>query len=244
MTGSHRPVIGLSTYRVDAQWGVWGGEAVLLPTTYPRSIEVAGGIPLLLPPPDAELPTAEFAETVLSRIDGLMITGGADVDPRRYGADRHPETEEPHGLRDNWELALLDAAAASRLPTLGICRGMQVMAVHAGGTLHQHVPDVVGDTRHSPGGPTYGEVTVSVLPDSGLATMVGTELTVGCHHHQAVAEHPGFRGIAWSADGVLEAIEADDVGTRFQLAVQWHPEEKTDIGLFAAFVRASAAADQ
>lgn len=241
MTESSRPVIGLSTYRVDAQWGVWSGEAVLLPTTYTRSIEAAGGIAVLLPPPVRGLPTDEFADSALSRVDGLVITGGSDVDPSHYHADRHRETEEPHGLRDAWELALLDAAAARSLPTLGICRGMQVMAVHGGGSLHQHVPDLVGHATHSPGGAAYGDVTVSIEQGTRLARLVGDELTVSCHHHQAVANHPGFRATAWSVDGVLEAMEAQRQDDRFNLAIQWHPEERDDSGLFGGFVRACRA---
>lgn len=234
-----KPVIGLSSYRVGAQWGVWDGEAVLLPTTYTDAIESAGGIPLLLPPPQSDAPDpAAAAAAVLDRVDGLVITGGPDVDPAAYGADPHPDTEPPTGTRDSWELALLTAADDRGLPVLGICRGVQVMAVHAGGSLHQHVPDLIGTTAHSPGGADYGTVEVAVDAGSRLGGLVGDVLKVSCHHHQAIDRHPGLTVTARSADGVIEAVEAP--GERFYLGVQWHPEERSDAGLFGGFIRAAS----
>ncbi|QDP98646.1 gamma-glutamyl-gamma-aminobutyrate hydrolase family protein [Microlunatus elymi] len=230
-----KPVIGLSCYRNKAQWGVWDTEAVLLPTTYTRSVELAGGIPILLPPPQDP---GDHADAVVARIDGLIITGGPDVDPARYGADRHPQTDQPGGVRDAWELALLDAADRISLPVLGICRGLQVLAVHAGGTLQQHLPDQLGHQLHSPGGADYGTVEVIVEPKSRVASLVGDRLQVSCHHHQAVAEHPGLQISARSADGAIEALEAD--GERFRLGVQWHPEERDDAGLFGGLIKAAA----
>ncbi|NUS52370.1 MAG: gamma-glutamyl-gamma-aminobutyrate hydrolase family protein [Nocardioidaceae bacterium] len=229
-----RPVVGLSTYREQARWGVWDQPADLLPTQYADAVGRAGGVPVLLPPQDPA-----DAAAVVGRLDGLVITGGADVDPARYGADPHPRTVAWRTDRDAWELALLGAADALGLPVLGICRGMQVMAVHRGGTLEQHVPDAVGHETHSPGGDAFGEVEVSTAPGSRLRSLLGDRQRVGCHHHQGVREHPGFTAAAHADDGTLEAMEA--AGARFQLAVQWHPETRADAGLFAGLVAAAAA---
>lgn len=230
-----RPLIGLSTYREQARWGAWDQSADLLPTPYARSVEAAGGVPVLLPP---TMPYAEAAAAVVARLDGLVISGGADVSPQRYGEQPHERTRAWRDDRDAWELALLDAADETALPLLGVCRGMQVMAVHAGGVLDQHVPDQVGHDRHNPGADAFGETSVSLAPGSRLASAVGSSLTVHCHHHQSVRQHPGFTAAAWSDDGLLEAMEA--TGDRLCVAVQWHPEVATDAGLFRALVEAAS----
>jgi putative glutamine amidotransferase len=229
-----RPVIGLSTYRERARWGAWDQSADLLPTVYARAIEMAGGVPVLLPPVS---PYAEAATAAVTRLDGLVITGGADVSPERYGEPPHERTTSWREDRDAWEVALLDAADEAGLPLLGVCRGMQVMAVHAGGSLDQHVPDLVGHDRHNPGADAFGETSVSLAPGSRLASLLGTSLTVHCHHHQSVRAHPGFTAAAWAEDGLLEAMEA--TGERLCVAVQWHPEMAADAGLFQALVDAA-----
>jgi putative glutamine amidotransferase len=229
------PVIGLTTYREEAAWGVWHQRADILPTQYAAAVEAAGGVPVLLPPLDQ----AGAADAVVARLDGLVISGGADVDPGRYGAEPHPRTAQWRRDRDAWELALLDAAAAIGLPVLGVCRGMQVMAVNAGGQLDQHTPELVGHELHSPGGDSFGRVEVTTAAGSRVASLVGERLTVNCHHHQSVREHPGFTAVAHAADGTLEAMEAP--GDRFCVAVQWHPETVADAGLLAGLVRAAAA---
>jgi putative glutamine amidotransferase len=229
-----RPLIGVSSYREQARWGVWDTVADLLPSSYATSIEAAGGVPVLLPPmADA----AEGAAAVVARLDGLLVAGGADVDPERYGEQPHPRTAGWRSDRDAWELALLDAAEATRLATLGVCRGMQVMAVRAGGSLDQHTPDLVGHENHSPGGDAYGGTTVQTAEGSRLAGLVGGTVSVHCHHHQSVREHPGFEPAGYAADGLLEAIEMP--GDRFCVAVQWHPEVDEDAGLFRALVEAA-----
>jgi putative glutamine amidotransferase len=229
------PLIGLTTYREQARWGVWDQRADLLPAQYAEAVVACGGVPVLLPPVDA--PGA--AEAVVARLDGLVVSGGADVDPGRYDAVPHPRTAGWRPDRDAWELALLTAADAVALPVLGVCRGMQVMAVHAGGALDQHTPDLVGHDEHSPGGDVFGAVAVETEAGSRLAALVGPSLTVNCHHHQSVAEHPGFRAAAHAADGTLEAMEAAD-GDRFRVAVQWHPETAADVGLLAGLVAAAS----
>jgi putative glutamine amidotransferase len=227
-----RPVIGLSTYREQARWGVWDQPADLLPSLYADAVERAGGAPVLLPPQD---PTS--AHEVAGRLDGLVVTGGADVDPGRYGSEPHARTVIWRADRDAWEVALLEAADHAVLPVLGICRGMQVMAVQAGGSLEQHLPDVVGHEVHSPTGPDFGDVAVSTCADTRLRMLVGEHGSVGCHHHQAVREHPGFVPAAFADDGTLEAMEAP--GDRFRVAVQWHPETRADAGLFTGLVAAA-----
>ncbi len=231
------PIVGLSTYRESADWGVWKQSADLLPSQYARSIYSAGGLPVLLPP--AEDRVIESAVAAVSRLDGLLIAGGADVAPDRYGDEPHPQTSQWRHDRDAWELALLDAAFASGVPTLGICRGMQLMAVHSGGRLNQHVPDLVGHHDHSPGGDTYGATAVTAVSGSRIAGLIGAANTVACHHHQSVAEHPSFVPSAHAYDGTLEAMESSDASW-FCLAVQWHPETSADIGLFAGLVDAAA----
>lgn len=226
------PLIGVTTYREQSRWGVWDEPADVLHALYSRSIEAAGGVAVLLPPGNPA-----GAPAVVARLDALVIAGGADVDPHRYEADPHEQTAGWREDRDDWELALLDAAWAHGLPTLGICRGMQVMAVHAGGTLEQHVPDVVGHEEHSPGGPEFGEVSVDVTPGSRLAAAIGDRGEVACHHHQSVREHPGLVATAHAVDGTLEAMEHPD--RPFWLAVQWHPETREDAGLFRALVQAA-----
>jgi putative glutamine amidotransferase len=233
------PLIGLTTYREQARWGVWDQRADLLPAQYAEAVVSCGGVPVLLPPVDA-VDAEGAAATAVSRLDGLVISGGADVDPGRYDAEPHPRTASWRPDRDGWELALLAAADAVGLPVLGVCRGMQVMAVHAGGSLDQHTPDLVGHEEHSPGGDVFGSIAVSTEAGSRLAALVGPSLTVNCHHHQSVAAHPGFVASAHAADGTLEAMEAED-GDRFCLAVQWHPETAADVGLLAGLVRAAAA---
>jgi len=230
-----RPLIGLSTYREQARWGVWDQAADLLPTSYAESVERAGGVPVLLPP---SAPYEEAARAVVARVDGLVIAGGADVAAAEYGEPAHPSAGDPRRDRDQWELALLGAADEIRLPTLGVCRGMQVMAVGAGGVLEQHLPDLVGHEHHSPGADVFGDVPVRVAEESLLHDLVrADELGVHRHHHQSVRNHPGFNAVAWADDGTVEAMERP--GDRFCLGVQWHPEVAADAGLFQALVGAS-----
>ncbi|MFJ4166631.1 gamma-glutamyl-gamma-aminobutyrate hydrolase family protein [Microbacterium sp. NPDC089698] len=229
-----RPVVGLTTYRQAADWGTWRQvEADLLPSAYARSIERAGGVPLLLPPVAAPGAAGE----VLARLDGLLIAGGADVNPARYGQEPDPSVVRWYDDRDAWELALLAEADRIRLPLLGICRGMQLMAVAAGGTLVQHLPDVVGHGEHGGGPTSYGSASVRVDAEGRVAGLVAPELTVPVHHHQAVAQHPGYLPVAHDADGVLQAMEAE--GDRFAVGVQWHPETDEDPGLFDGLIAAA-----
>lgn len=233
-----RPVVGLTTYREDARWGVWAQRADVLHIEYADAVVAAGGVPVLLPPAagvDSQL-AAEVARAVVGRLDAVVITGGADVDPASYGEEPHAATRGWREDRDRWELALL--GAAERLPVLGVCRGMQLMAVAGGGSLHQHTPEVVGHEQHSPGADEFGTIPVRTEPDSLVSRIVGPETTAHCHHHQSVRLHPGFVATAWADDGTVEAMEAEDPD-RFCLAVQWHPEMSRDLALFEALVEAA-----
>lgn len=228
---SSRPVIGITTYRETARWGVWNCPAVLVPADYVRQVSGAGAVPVLLPPIAGDV-------EVLDRLDGLVVAGGADVDPARYGADRSPRTGPPAADRDEAELALLAAAVERDLPVLAVCRGLQLLTVLRGGTLVQHLPDVVGSDVHVPAPGTYGNNAVRVAPGSRLAGLLGTEAVWSCHHHQAVEVlGDGLTATAWAEDGTVEAAELE--GARFVLGVQGHPEVGDDARLFAGLVDAA-----
>jgi putative glutamine amidotransferase len=232
------PVIGISAYSERARWGVWDTGAVLLPQQYCAQVAAAGGIPVLLPP----LPGIEQA---VGRLDGLVLSGGADLDPGQYGAAAHGKTYGVRPDRDAAEAALLAAALERGLPLLGICRGLQVINVARGGTLHQHLPDLVGHTGHGPAPGAYGSHPVRVTPGSRLAGVLGrTEVDgVPTHHHQAIDRlGEGLTAVAWTPDGVIEAVELEAPGSPFALAVQWHPEAGTDLRLLRALVAAAAGA--
>lgn len=236
MTATSRglPLVGLTTYREEAAWGVWRQRADLLQVEYADAVVRAGGVPVLLPPASAD-PAA--ARAVIDAVSALIVAGGADVEPGRYREEPHQRTGAWRADRDAWELALLAAAEEAGLPTLGVCRGMQLMAVAAGGSLDQHTPDVVGHEQHSPGGDAFGAIAVRTEPDSLVARIHGPELQAHCHHHQSVRDHPGFVASAWAEDGTVEAMEA--ASDRFCLAVQWHPEMARDQRLFDALVEAA-----
>lgn len=227
-----RPRIGATTYREPAKWGVWDEPADLLPTTYARAIETAGGLPVLLPPSAAEL-----APDAIGGVHGLLLAGGADVAPEQYGAPRDVQTGPPRADRDEWELALVHAALARDVPVLAICRGMQVLNVALGGDLIQHLPDAVGTELHCPTVGRHGRHPVDVAPGSRLAAIVGPRAEIATYHHQAVRTlGAGLRPTAWAGDGVVEAVELAD--RSWVQAVQWHPEAHDGDALFAAFVAA------
>lgn len=227
-------LIGISGYRQPADWGTWREvPADLLPAAYAQAVERVGGVPVLLPVYDHQA----IAAAAVSRLDGLVLGGGADVNPARYGQTPDPHVTAWYDNRDQSELWLLAAANERALPVLGICRGMQLMAVAAGGSLIQHLPDSVGHSQHSGGSNEYGHAHVTVAPGHRISALLDPELIVPCHHHQAVATHPGFTATACDSDGVVQAMEL--AGDRFALAVQWHPEVGDDPGLFNGLVEAA-----
>ncbi|MFD8227706.1 gamma-glutamyl-gamma-aminobutyrate hydrolase family protein [Streptomyces massasporeus] len=222
-------MIGVSTYlESGARWGVWELEAALLPVGYPRLIQRAGGLAAMLPPDDTR-----YAAEAVARLDGLVIAGGPDVEPVRYGAEREPRTGPPAPERDAWELALIKAALAAGVPLLGICRGMQLLNVALGGTLVQHIDghaEVVG---------VFGGHAVKPVPGSLYAGVVPEETFVPTYHHQAVDRlGEGLVPSAYAADGTVEAVELPSAD--WVLGVQWHPEMGEDVRVMRALVEAAS----
>ncbi|MBM7473236.1 gamma-glutamyl-gamma-aminobutyrate hydrolase family protein [Subtercola frigoramans] len=232
------PIIGLTTYLEQARTGVWDVQAAFLPKVYFDAVNRAGGIAVLLPPQPA---SATIAGRVLDTLDGLIITGGKDIDPALYGQQAHPSTDSPRRDRDAWEQALVLGALERELPFLGICRGAQVLNVALGGTLNQHLPDLVGSSRYQLGGGKFTTVPVDIDPTSKLASMLpdAASLEVPVYHHQSIDRvGDGLRVTAATDDGVVEAVELE--GSSFAVAVQWHPEESPDdLRLFAGLVDAA-----
>ncbi len=232
----NRPVIGITASVEPASWGVWRDvPAAFVPHRYVRHVHDAGGIAVVVPPLPDDLTEADVRR-LLSRLDGLILSGGVDVEPSRYGQQPHPSVQAPRRDRDSSELTLAGVSAAADVPTLGICRGMQVMTVASGGSLEQHLPDRVGDF-HAPAPGRYAEHQVAIAAGTRLREILGGSVTVATYHHQGVADHAAFVATAWADDGVLEAFE--DPAARFRIGVQWHPEAGTDGRLFDALVAAA-----
>jgi|SRR5215218_46316 putative glutamine amidotransferase len=237
-----RPVIGICTAMERARWSVWDQDAYLLPRSYVDAVQDAGGLALLLPPDPAAL---EDPDSILDLLDGLILAGGADIDPATYGEQAHAETHGTVPERDNFELALTRRALERDVPLLGICRGMQLMNVAAGGTLLQHLPDSHGHHEHrrNPGSFDGADHDVR-LTDGSLAARAAGEVVhaTKSHHHQGVGRvAEGFEVTGWSAiDELPEAFEAPD--RSFALGVQWHPEADEGSRLIAALVAEAAAA--
>ena len=246
-------MIGITTYVTPAKWSYWELDAALVPAAYGQAVEAAGGRPLLIPPSNDGL------EETLDALDGLIFSGGSDLDPETYGAEPHPETTGIVPERDRFELSLLQAALARDMPVLAICRGSQVLNVARGGDLVQHLPDVVGHEEHKLDPGVFGDHEVRLAAGSRAGALLGERCAVKSHHHQApgrlgavVGEHApvkshhhqgfgrvgdGLRPVAWADDGTVEALE--DSERRFALGVLWHPEAGEDLGLFRGVVEAA-----
>lgn len=224
-----RPLIGISAYAQEASFGSWTLDAALVPHGYVRSVEQAGGRALVIPPSDGD------PHEVLAVVQGLVFSGGADVDPAHYGAAPHPETQATSPDRDRAELALLAAALEARTPVLAVCRGMELLNVGLGGTLHQHLPDAVGDQKHRTTPGSFSHHDVETAAGSELATSLGARARVNSHHHQAIAAlGVSLTATAWADDGTIEGVELES--DSFVIGVQWHPEELHDDPLFARLI--------
>lgn len=235
---NNKPVIGLTTYLEQAQTGVWDVQAAFLPKVYFEAVNKAGGIAVLIPPQPVDSATAN---AILDGLDGLIICGGKDVSPARYGQSPHKETDEPRPDRDALEDELLNAAIEREIPFLGICRGAQMLNVNRGGTLIQHLPEIIGDNRYQKGNGIFTQMSVDVENDSLLSEVLGgsESVTGEMYHHQAIGDvGSGLKVVAKTKDDVIEAIELESVP--FGLAVQWHPEQTPeDIRLFEGLVEAA-----
>jgi putative glutamine amidotransferase len=241
-----RPAIGICTSLETARWGVWDQRAALTPFGYILAIQAAGGLAIMIPPDPALI---EDPDEMLDRVDGLILAGGADIDPSNYGAESHPKTHGTVPERDRPEIALARRAIERDMPVLGICRGMQLINVALGGTLRQHVPDLVGhdDHRRNPGSFENSDHDVKLAPGSLAERAAGEELHgTKSHHHQGVDEvGEGLVVTGYSTlDDLPEAIEHPE--KRFVLGVQWHPEadEKSRVvGALVEEARSAAVAD-
>lgn len=228
-----RPIIGITSYVERARWGIWDTTAALLPYSYVRAVEAAGGRAVLLPP------TNDAVAETLGFVDGLILAGGADIDPAMYGAESHAETTGIRPDRDSGEAALVAAALDRGTPVLGICRGMQLLNVAGGGTLHQHLPEVVGHTTHRAEIGTYSEHGVHFEPGSLVCRLLGDRSDVKSYHHQGIDRiGVGLTATGWADDGTVEVLEQQDQA--FALGVLWHPEERDDAGLFQGLVAAAS----
>lgn len=224
-----KPVIGITSYVEDATWGYWHERAALIPIAYVRAVEEAGGRPLIVPPSN------EATGETLDALDGVVFSGGADLDPVLYGSDRHPATTGTSPERDRGEMALMEAALARGVPTLAICRGMQLLNVVRGGTLLQHLPEAVGADTHKQTPGEFARHDVDIEPDSALGRLLGDRTLAPSHHHQAPDRlGEGLRPVAWSEDKTVEGIEDSDGA--MVLGVLWHPEEVEDRALFEELV--------
>lgn len=232
------PVIGLTCYRTAGTMTIYAGELASLPAQYLDTVARSGATAMLLPPQSL---SPEQARDVVGRLDGLLLSGGADIDPRRYGEDVSDSHEGYEPLRDASEDALLAAALEVDLPILGICRGAQMLNVHLGGSIHQHLPDVVGHDRYRKPGQSFTPEEMSIEPGTALFTALGGATTVmgPVQHHQAINRvADGLVVSAHGFDGVVQGVELP--GKRFCLAVQWHPEEDaSNDRLVSALVQAS-----
>jgi putative glutamine amidotransferase len=203
-----------------------------VPLAYVRSVEAAGGRALIVPPAE------KAAEEILAALDGLVLTGGPDLDPEAYGADPHPETNNVRPERDRAEIALLTGALERDMPLLAICRGSQVLNVALGGDLEQHLPDRVGHAGHKETPGVFSEHVVAIDADSRLHAVLGDTVPIKSHHHQGYGRlGRGLVATARAEDGTLEALE--EPSRAFALGVLWHPEEGDDTRLFEELVAAA-----
>jgi putative glutamine amidotransferase len=236
--GMGRPIIGITAELDAARWGNWIREAVVSPVSYTRAVERAGGAPVVLPP----VPASSVPDLVAG-LAGLVLAGGKDIDPWLYQEPPHEQTDAPDHRRDRFELVITRAAIDAGLPFLAIGRGMHILNVARGGTLTQHLPDLIGDESHKPDPVKMAVHDVQISAASKLGRVLGATAQVPAAHHQAISRiGSGLLTVAWTHDQVVEAVELQ--GHRFGLGLQWHPEESDDLRIVEALVAAAKSAAQ
>lgn len=225
-----KPVIGITTSVNVRDYETPKQAVVMLPANYPKAIRRAGGIPVLLTEGDD-------VETLLDRLDGIVIAGGRDIDPARYGEEPHEQTTNTRPEQDKWESALIAAAIERDLPMLCVCRGHQLLSVERGGRLHQHLPETPGHENHGAADGEWSDHRVDIDSDSHLASIIGASTNTNSGHHQGVAEAGDLTVVARTSDGLIEAVELP--GSRFLLSMQWHPEMIDQRAVFEALIEAA-----
>jgi putative glutamine amidotransferase len=225
-----KPVVGVTSFVEEVRWGHWSSLAAVTPFAYVRAVATAGGRPVQLPP------DADAVTETLDRLDGLVATGGIDLDPALYGGEEHPVMTGTRPEQDHAEVALLEGALERNMPVLAICRGSQLLNVLRGGDILQDLGDGDGSPDlHGDGTGAAVEHEVTVREGSRLAGVLGARTAVASEHHQAFGRvGVGLEEVAWAADGTVEALE--DPGKRFAVGVLWHPERSESSALFRALV--------
>lgn len=232
MIGLSAPVIGVTTSVNVRDYETPEQAVVMVPANYPQAIRRAGGIPILLTEGDD-------VETLLARLDGIIIAGGRDVDPARYGEEPHERTDNLRPEQDTWESALIATAIERDLPLLCVCRGHQLLAVERGGRLHQHLPETPGYEKHGATGGEWSNHAVEIDPNSRLGSILGTNVIGNSGHHQGVADAGDLTIVGRTEDGLIEAVELP--GASFLLSMQWHPEMLNQTKVFDALIEAARA---
>ena len=232
MIGLSAPVIGVTTSVNVRDYETPEQAVVMVPANYPQAIRRAGGIPILLTEGDD-------VETLLARLDGIIIAGGRDVDPARYGEEPHERTDNLRPEQDTWESALIATAIERDLPLLCVCRGHQLLAIERGGRLHQHLPETPGYEKHGATGGEWSNHAVEIDPNSRLGSILGTNVIGNSGHHQGVADAGDLTIVGRTEDGLIEAVELP--GASFLLSMQWHPEMLNQTKVFDALIEAARA---
>ena len=232
MIGLSAPVIGVTTSVNVRDYETPEQAVVMVPANYPQAIRRAGGIPILLTEGDD-------VETLLARLDGIIIAGGRDVDPALYGEEPHERTDNLRPEQDTWESALIATAIERDLPLLCVCRGHQLLAVERGGRLHQHLPETPGYEKHGATGGEWSNHAVEIDPNSRLGSILGTNVIGNSGHHQGVADAGDLTIVGRTEDGLIEAVELP--GASFLLSMQWHPEMLNQTKVFDALIEAARA---
>jgi len=228
-----RPLIGITSDLAPARWADWVREAAVSPATYARAVARGGGLPVVVPPV-----SPSGAADIAAGLHGLVFAGGGDVDPGLYGAEPDERSGPYDPTRDRFEIALVRAAVDAKVPFLAVGRGLQVLNVACGGTLIQHLPDVVGHDRHAPDPVKMETHEVQIGASSRIGRVVGDHMAVATGHHQAVNRlGSGLLAVAWADDQIVEAAELQ--GHPFGVGVQWHPEAAEEVPLFEALVAAA-----